>query len=100
MAGKTDAQRAADKIMEEAVAAQIEAYGVLDKGFTMVDYITVVEGMKYDQEEGDVDAESFGLVMRHGSARSTVAIGLLHKGLELLQFGNVVITEEEDEDVD
>lgn len=84
--------------MEQAVQAQIDAYGVLDEGFVMVDYITVVEGMKYDEEEGDVDAESFGIVMRHGSARSTVALGLMEKGKEILSFGNVVITEEVDDD--
>jgi len=90
---KTLAQKAADKALDEAMDRVVDAYKLLPRE-TLVDYVVVIEGITLD-DEGETDGEGFGLAFRHGHCRSTAAIGLLHKGLELFQFGNVVIDEEE-----
>lgn len=83
---KTLAQKAADKQMDEAVLRMVEAYKMLPEGSNMVDYVTVIEGIGMD-EEGEIDGEGYGLGFRHGNCRTSVAIGILTKGLEMLQFG-------------
>jgi hypothetical protein len=85
---KTPEQRAADVAIEEAVMQVVQAYDLLDDA-TMVDFVGVVEGVKFD-DDGELDAEHFGLVFRNGAARSTVALGLLEKGRDLLLNGERV----------
>lgn len=83
---KTLAQKAADKQLDDAVMRYVEAYKMLPENCTMTDYVMVIEGIGMD-EEGEIDGEGYGIGFRHGNARTSVALGLLHKGLELLQFG-------------
>jgi len=82
---KTPEQLAADTAIEAAIAQAVEAYELLSDA-TMVDFIAVVEGIEFD-DDGELSAEHFGLVFRNGVARSTVALGLLDKGRDLLLNG-------------
>jgi hypothetical protein len=86
---KTLAQKAADRQLDEAVERYIEAYKMLGDGVQLVDYVMVMEGVELDQD-GEIDGEGYGLGFRHGNARTSVALGLFHKGIELLQFGSRV----------
>lgn len=90
---KTLAQKAADRQLDEAISRYVEAYKMLEPGTQLTDYVLVLEGVSID-EDGDIDGEGYGLGFRHGSCRTTVALGLLHKGIELLQFGGRVDAEE------
>lgn len=89
---KTLAQKAADRQLTEAVERMVEAYKMVPEGMTLIDFVVVSEHMKMN-EDGEIDGEGFAIQFRDGNARSVVAIGLLNKGLELMQFGNVDIEE-------
>lgn len=86
---KTLAQKAADRALDDAIDRYIEAYKMLEPGVQLVDYAIVMEGVLLD-EDGEIEGEGYGLGFRHGNARTSVAIGLFHKGIELLQWGSKV----------
>lgn len=85
MTTKTQAQRDSDAELERAITAVCTAYGLLREK-VMLDYVVVIEGASFD-DGGEVDEEYFGLAFRHGNARTSVALGLLTKGHDLLLTG-------------
>ncbi len=93
---KSDAQKAADRQLEEAIQAACGAYDLLD-GAMLVDFICVVEGVKMD-DESEMTNEFFGMAFRNGHCRTVVALGLLEKGNELLSLAGIRVDDEEEDD--
>jgi hypothetical protein len=62
----------------------------------MMDYVIVVESIT-PMDDGNGDMEFWDLIYRDSSARSTVAIGLLTKGMDIIRgIGSNERTDEED----
>ena len=81
---KTLAQKAADRQLDEAVQRVAAAYGLLGESM-LIDYVVVLEGGRFGDEDGESHYEHFALAFRHGNVRSVVGIGLLHKGMALME---------------
>ena len=75
---RTPEQRAADELMAQAVHACAVAYGFVTEHHHIVDHITVVEAVAYDDDPDEFD-EFRGIIYRPGMRRS-VATGLLRLG--------------------
>jgi hypothetical protein len=88
---RTPEQRAADDELDAALSACSQAYDLLGGGM-LLDYVVIVEGAHLDAA-GELVEEHFGLCYRNGNGRTTVALGLLAKGVEMLQGGERVVGE-------
>lgn len=94
---KTDAQRAADEAMNEAVQAAITAYELIPQGGMLVDYVCVVEALRYPDGDDHFD-EYYGVIVRGGQMRSSTACGMLDKGKEVFRFAGILEIGESDDD--
>lgn len=92
---KTLAQIHADKQLTEAIARTIAAYDLLPDGHSMIDYLAVIEGANFtDEDEDGVPKESISLAFRDGFVRTSVAKGLVEMAKEALT-SNYARAEEE-----
>lgn len=76
---RTPEQRAADSRLDDAIQACAEQYGFVPAGAQLVDYVVVLEAVRYDADPDEFD-EFRGLLYRAGATRTTVALGLLRLG--------------------
>lgn len=76
---RTPEQRAADSRLDDAIQACAEQYGFVPTGAQLVDYVVVLEAVRYDADPDEFD-EFRGLLYRAGATRTTVALGLLRLG--------------------
>lgn len=82
---KTLAQKAADKQLAEALVRTIEAYNLLPPGHTMIEHMTIIEGMAIAEEDDDgAMPESLSIAFRNGTVRTSVAKGLVAMASEAL----------------
>ena len=82
---RTPAQRVADAELDDAITAAAEAYGILPPGYSLVDFVCVTEGVRYDPDDPDEFDEYRGVLYRHGATRTTVSLGLLAVGEQLVR---------------
>lgn len=73
-------QRAADTAVREAIEQAVRAYGLIPPDATMVDFVIVIEGLRYRDNAEDEHDEFRALLYREGIARTSVALGLLDLG--------------------
>lgn len=82
---KTLAQTHADKQLEDAVKRTVEAYDLLPAGHSVVEFLTIIEGIAINAEDEDgVMPESISLAFRNGTVRTSVAKGLVQMASEVL----------------
>jgi hypothetical protein len=86
MAEKTLAQKQADRQLDEALQRMVQAYK-MNEGHTLVDYVVALDFLNMQDTTRDDPPESFGLAFRNGVCRSSVAIGMLTKGLVAMRGG-------------
>lgn len=60
--------------------------GLIGEGDTLVDYVLVAEGYRYDSET-DSSMPSYGMAFQGGDCRRTTAVGVLRVGLQILESG-------------
>ena len=80
----TEEQRAADAAVRDAIERAVRAYELLPDDATMVDFVVVVEGLRYHADDSEGHDEFRALLYREGVARTSVALGLLKLGQEMI----------------
>lgn len=75
----TDEQQAADAAVREAIERAVRAYELIPPDATMVDFVVIVEGMRYHSDAVEVDErdEFRAVLYRDGVAHTSVALDLL-----------------------
>lgn len=81
---KTDEQKAADAALREAVAASCRAYDLVPADATIVDFVGVVEALRYGNDDPDDMDEFRALLYQDGMMRSSTAVGLLGLGRAMM----------------
>jgi hypothetical protein len=81
---RTPEQRAADSRLSDAVRDAADAYGFLDDGATIADFVVVLETVRYTEDPDEFE-EFRGVLFRDGATRRSVAVGLLDLGKDLIK---------------
>ena len=86
---RTPEQDEANKLLSEAIERACTAHNIFPEHAMVMDYVVTVEAATLD-EQGDYHSEFFGLCFPSSNTRTTIALGLLEKGKELLRHGERV----------
>lgn len=95
MSSQSQDKARADAALIEAIEGAVRAYKVLSPDALVIDFVVVVEGQRY-QEGEDIPREQKALLFKNGFARTSVAVGLLTIGHDLLMDGERVEIEDEE----
>jgi hypothetical protein len=90
---KSAEQKSADELLNAAIEATVRAYSSIADDSLVIDFVVVGEAVKYT-DEGQSE-ESYFLAYKNGEGRTTVALGLLTLGLELVTDGEYVRDDDE-----
>jgi len=83
-------EKQASAALGEALALVIRTSKIFPEDAIIVSWATSIEAIAPREGDGEDDLEYFGMAFPDGHIRTTVAIGLFTKGLEMLRTGELV----------